>query len=216
MTSSAPAPRSLADGTRHRVGTVGVDSGTMALATGAFPAEAYADGLRHGALVSGSGYGDGGYDVVDVVDANGARRGVEVVFFSPRIEAAAEERAVRELGRRPSHEERVAYYREAPMDDLVRRQIRAYLEAERELELAVWHERLLEVHPADDGPGEVLGEVEVQGFVDIGDPCYGTPSLTTELPPGRYRAVVWYGTGLGGYVCRSGLYRVEERAEDAA
>lgn len=200
--------RSTADGTRRSVGIVGVDSGTMCIATGRFP-DKYSDCFHQAAAsdgyaVSSSGYGDGGYDLVVVEGSDGTARGVEVVFISTAIEAFVEEAAEAELGPGPSEDELHAFYRHTLADESARRRIATHLDSLRDITGRVWEEKLAGLHPADDTVAQVLGELEVNGPVGVGDPCYGGPSKTLTLPPGRYVAVAW-GTGT---IARLGLYAV--------
>lgn len=86
-----PLAPSIGAGLRSRLGSVDVDSGTMVIATGEFPdgGEWAAPCVADGALWSATGYGDGTYPVVALVDSDGNLRSVEVVFFSLALEAAA-------------------------------------------------------------------------------------------------------------------------------
>lgn len=200
----------LAAGTRTRAGVAGVDSGTMAIATARFPSEddVITDGeIVGGALVSRSGYGDGSYAVLVVASQDGTRRGVEVVFLSKTMDAAVQAALLASIGTAPPEDELGAYYN-ATLPEPARSRVEQYLLAEREVSDRVWESELLSVHPADDAEARLLGEVVVRANAEIGDPCYGSSSVTVALPPGTYQAVVWEAdSGLWGRrVARIGLY----------
>lgn len=144
-----------------------------------------------------------------MVAPNGEVVGVEVLFITDAVEKESVER-LRAVGLRElTEEEMIALWRtqtagpelqeRAKQNDLFLR--RAFSEAYEEL---VPH-----LHPAEEAVAKVLGEMQVQGGVAVGDPCYGGASLTMEIPAGRYVAVAWmldlgvWGTRVG----RIGLYR---------
>lgn len=213
----APAPRfdrSLADGVRLSRATVGVDSGTMVVAGGRFPSDGEYDDVVGGELprigrswaASTSGYGDGGYDVVEVQGPDGEPRGCEVVFLSATIDAAATERLGAEDGQ-PSEAEMRSYYDRAASEE-TRTKVGRWHEVERRVYDAVWTELLGGLHPADEATALALGTLELTDEAQVGDPCYGGPSAVLALPSGTYQAVAWQadGGGWGERTARLGIY----------
>jgi hypothetical protein len=169
---------------RRRIGLVGVDAGTMAIAGNVRDFPPGLDwwdeqGARHNVAHSTTGYGDGGYDVFEVVAEGGEVRGLEVVFMSPSLEAKV-----------------------TKTDDM------SWDEHSR-LFNDLFDEMVPAIDPASESQSCVLGSLSVGGQVGVGDPCYGGPSLTHELPAGEYVAVAWrVGTkSLGERVARLGIYR---------
>lgn len=89
----------------------------------------------------------------------------------------------------PSPEEEAAY--------------REWLTAHREAHNAAWDRLLPTVDPSDELLPDDRGTFEVDGPLDIGDPCWG-PTVRAELPAGTYNVTAW---GHEGTVARFGLYR---------
>ena len=201
-----------ANGTRSPAGRVSVDSGTVAIANGGqFPdyLTQPLPSVGKGWVATTSGYGDGGYDVLRVVDADGAVVGVEVVFISPTLEAAGAQALLAELGEGCTKEQRFAYW-DGTLDDHAARRVRQRMAAEQPIRQRVWDEGLAGLHPAADATPRLLGRIAISGQVDVGDPCYEVPSLEVEVTPGTYDAVAWMfdaGEGWGIRVARLGIYR---------
>lgn len=211
MTLMTDFDAALAGGDRRSIGIVGVDGGVMMLAAvGRFrpdeldgPIPAAGDGW----VISGTGYGDGGYDVVEVVH-DGEVTGVEVVFLCPEVDAACDS-MLDELMPRPTMEERLAFADGSASADLSERVSKwEHLASTTSTEL--WDTLALTVHPADSTVPQVLGDFAVAEAVEVGDPCYGSSSKIVAVPAGSYRAVAWnLGTdGWGDRTARLGLYRI--------
>ena len=200
-----------AAGVRRVVGFVPVDSGTMVIADSAMFLDGHGiSGLAQagtGWVAAASGYGDGSYDVVLVDGAGGAVAGVEVVFSSPTLEAAASQAARAELGARPDFEQLASFWEHRLSPDSAR-QLAAYLDAERQIANRVWTAELGGLHPGADATARLLGHIDVGGRVGVGDPCYGAATLELEVPAGSYDAVAWVldAGRPGATVTRLGIY----------
>ena len=46
-------------------------------------------------------------------------------------------------------------------------------------------------HPRTQATPESLGTLESKGHLAVGDPCYGEPTITIDVPAGSYSAVIW-------------------------
>ena len=201
-----------ANGTRAPAGRVSVDSGTVAIANaGQFPDDPThpLPGVGSGWVATTSGYGDGGYDVLRVVDADGVVVGVEVVFISPTLEAASAHAVVAELGEGCTQEELFAYW-DGTLDASTTRRVLQRMAAEQPITQRVWEEGLAGLHPVADATARLLGQIDISGQVGVGDPGYEVPSLELEVTPGIYDAVAWTfdaGEGWGTCVARLGIYR---------
>lgn len=212
-----------ATGTRRPIQILGVDAGMMALSTYRFPDDAHYDSIcdrlhhNHEAfatdslVVSSSGLGDGSYDLVYVLDEAGKVKGIEVVFVTLAIDALVEARTA---DTRPTEEEyKLAFTREADTATFDAKQA-----AKDKVDLHFAHcssvnaeltEKMLPTLEPEGDP-KVVGTVGCRnGHVSAGDPCYGSPSWTGELPNGSYLAVVWKVKldAWGERVSRLGLYR---------
>lgn len=196
-------------GVRTKVGFVGVDSGRMAIGGGIGFTE-HADRapalpfLTGNVAVATSGYGDGGYDVLAVV-VDGERRGLEVLFWSPAAEAAAQE-ALLAAGIVEQTPEVVAAVHQKAATPQQMAAYSAFAAASDHEERAAYERLVPEMNPSDEARVEYLGPLYVTlGAVAVGDPGYGAPELVVELPLGRYAAVAW--TAENERTTRLGIYR---------
>lgn len=209
-----------ASGTRRPITMLGVDAGMMALSTYRFPDDSeydsvcdrlHGDAFATGTLVvSSSGVGDGGYDLVHVVDEAGAVKGIEVVFLTPAIDDLTDERTA--PTKPPEAVMDLAFSRDVAADDPEREAARALVDAwfkySGEVRGALLDELLSGQAP--EGEPRVVGTLKCPtGSVSAGDPCYGGASWVGELPRGSYVAVVWMVEleSWGRRVSRLGLYR---------
>lgn len=214
-------PDKLAAGTRAEIGTAGVDGGQMSISPdpsrpdGPFALEgdtgSYEPRLVAGSAVCTSGYGDGAYGVYEVV-RDGTRVGVEVVFLSPAVDTAAE-RALDQADTdgttiRPT-DAMLDAVRDRTADDRTRTRVRLWDEAVDAAYAAAEKALMPVTHPSQEGRPVVLGTTSVTGTVGVGDPCYGFPTVSVDLPSGTYCAVAWQadlGEFWGTRVVRLGLY----------
>jgi hypothetical protein len=200
---------------------VGVDAGTVALAGSGWAGEAYFEldgpGVIFDAAVSPSGFGDGCYDVVEI-ERHGTVVGVEVVF----IDAAADAEVARLVTRlalqgrvvEPAEEDWKEYFLRRFEDPASERFTRAAatISAWEKVRHMAWEE-WLGTEPVPGPPTDldatVLGMIDVDGRVMVGDPCSGV-QVDTPVPAGPYQAVAWDGVvdGWGTRVARLGIYRL--------
>lgn len=200
-------------GVRSSIGHVGVDAGLMTIASDhRFPGEEAIDRLDHKSyptmerksnyVISSSGVGDGGYDVV-LVKRGGTAVGVEVLFISEAAEARGEEMR-RDVGLESPPTE--AWRSQAEAD---RKAVNAYWNAAQAIYTKAWDEVALSVEP--EGTPHYLGVLTITEGFSIGDPCYGAASEFVALPAGQYEAIAWTAEmdEWGNRVLRLGVYRTE-------
>lgn len=195
-----------ADGTRARIGVVGVDSGTMEIAGDWFADldRVPYDGVVGNIVVSPTGYGDGQYSVLGVRDPSSALLGVEVVFFCTTIEDEAAREAC-ERGAALSDAILAAIWDHTATDA----QQETYAR-NRAIFYDCWDRLENLVHPADDSAPRVLGTISVESCLEIGDPCHRDPTCTVGVPAGRYAAVAWEADG---HTARLAVYRLRKERQ---
>lgn len=212
MTATTPLTfdPAWAVGDRASEALLAVDAGTMCIAT-TFPAEdTWLGGFDDngpgwsgpGWGCSTTGYGDGGYDLLTVTGADGTLTGVEVMFLSPALEAAAE---AADTGPVPTEAEKQAVYNRTA-DAATTAKYHAWLSAGQQALNAAWEQLATTIDPASESTPHPVTELTVAdgGALLIGDPCYGHPSRTVPVPAGRYLVVAW----TTGHTARLGAYRI--------
>ena len=205
-----------AAGFRRYIQTIGVDSGTMAIGGDRFPdrgswdryldcmMESSLDGVFEGAIFSSTGWGDGGYEVLAVESTGGALVGVEVVFICRPAEAACLQ-AIEKAGITIDNAviDRACRGEASKGDEGAYRE---YSEQTRVVGGPAWAAALADAHPACTATPVVRGRIQVRGYLEIGDPCYGGPSCEVEVPAGEYVAVTWMDSDDPDRVARLGAY----------
>ena len=182
-------------GTRVPIRVLGVDAGMMAISTRyQFPDDDQYDEIcdllfknrdrafvKDNLVVSSSGLGDGGYQLVHVVDGDGQVRGVEVLFVCKAVEDEVERRA-QDRGIVEPPDLKKLWDPDAHPDEKKKasRAYETYRGLIDEIDREVFEEMLPSYLP--EGEGKVVGQLECKfGHVSAGDPCYGGPTYVCLL-----------------------------------
>lgn len=219
MTTTAALFRpEWAHGQRAVTGQVGVDSGTMCIATtfpddGSWmPAAGDADAwCGPGWVCSTSGYGDGGYEVLTLTD-DGAVTGVEVMFLSAAVDAAADaDLAATGVPEPDRTDVRAVLTKKA--DAATTERVNAWYRLSDQVTQQAWERLAATIDPASESVPQVIGELtvpEAAPVLRVGDPCYRGATLLANVPAGRYIVVAW-GADAGPWgerTARLGAYRI--------
>lgn len=198
--------RTMADGERRVVAFVPVDTATMLLG-GRWPEDdtelsalMFKHRVARDVACSRTAGSDGRYEVLEL-SGPAEVHGVEVVFCSRVLQDEVAARMRNAGVVKPTSETYAKYF---TGDQSVRLRVELYHHVLPEIHREVWDQRATGIHPADDSEPVVLGEIEVDGKLYLGDPCYNSPSVEVEVPSGRYTVVVWRD---GDETCRLGVYR---------
>jgi hypothetical protein len=182
----------------------------MVIAAGGFPDQnlddTYQSGLHGSFVSSSSGWGDGGYEVWALTDTSGTICGVEVVFLCTGPELASET-ILAESGLTLDEATAAAVY-SGTATPAQRADFDGYQEVFQTVYNRLWNEAVLNTPPEQDATAVLDGELATAGTLGIGDPCYGGPSFTIAVPPGRYTAVRWMDHANPGHTARLALYRL--------
>jgi hypothetical protein len=206
----APNPpvfdRTMADGERRVVTFVPVDTATMLLG-GRWPEDdtelsalMFKHRVARDVACSRTAGSDGRYEVLEL-SGPAEVHGVEVVFCSRVLQDEVAARMRNAGVVEPTSETYAGYF---TGDEGARFQVVQYHAVLGNTSQVVRGERVTSIHPADDSEPVVLGEIEVDSKLYLGDPCYDYPSAEIEVPSGRYTVVVWRD---GDETCRLGAYR---------
>lgn len=216
MSISTVIDPKIADGDRAVTGFVGVDSGTMCIATQFPDDDAWLNikGIAWsgpGWACSTSGFGDGGYQVL-TVSRDEQLTGVEVMFLSPTIDKAGEDAVLLSHVAHPSEEEKQAVW-DMAADEATREKYSTWMAAHSQAHNDAWDRLATVIHPAAESTPTVVTELTVtdDGDLQVGDPCYQAATVRLTVPPGRYTVLAWtYDAGdWGNRVARLGAYRTD-------